>query len=422
MPEGVRKGTLYTLIGLGASGLLLFLFNMLAARMLGPSGFGILSVVYSLITTITPLLAGGINIGVIRFISVFEAKGEREKIQGTMKDGLVLWASFSLLALAVILILKDFIIAKYLDQNSFLFLVLILSTLFYSLLILVRSILSGLRELKLNAVTMIVQYSFMVLFLWGFVILLNLGVNGAAASLFSAALVSLIVTILICSTVKSRFIGSKSKGNLRMFFNFAGPVTLSNFLMYLLLRCGPLLIKTLGGLEANKLAGLFASVFALVGVVRMAVSALGTALFPNLSRADALENIELQKRYIKKSILVVSGLCLLMIIGFWCFGPAIIKIVYGKEFAMRRLDILLIAAMGSLFFLAALLNNILLAKNHVRDVLICWSVAGLVLISSVWLIRISPLLRVETSLCLANFAAFVSMLLMLRRALHVAKS
>ena len=317
---------------------------------------------------------------------------------------------------------KDFVIARYLDHNSFLFLVLILSVLFYSLLILARSILSGLRELKLNAVTMIVQYSFMVLFLWGFVILLNLGVNGAAASLFSAALVSLIVTILICSTLKNRFIGSKSKGNLRMFFNFAGPVTLSNFLMYLLLRCGPLLIKTLGGLEANKLAGLFASVFALVGVVRMAVSALGTALFPNLSRADALENIELQKRYIKKSILVVSGLCLLMIIGFWCFGPAIIKIVYGKEFAMRRLDILLIAAMGSLFFLAALLNSILLAKNHVRDVLVCWSVAGLVLISSVWLIRISPLLRVEISLCLANFAAFVSMFLMLRRALHVAKS
>lgn len=414
MPEGVRKGTLYTLIGLGASGLLLFLFNMLAARMLGPSGFGILSVVYSLISATTPLLVGGISTGIVRFVSAFEAQKEKGKIQGTVRDGFILWICFFLLFLIVTSILRDSIRVKYLDGSSFLFVVFVLGVLFHSSLILICSILKGLREFRHNAVTIIAQYSFRVLFLLGFVIFLDSGINGASATLFSAPLVSLIIAILICFKLKGRLASGKPEGDLKGFFNFAGPVTLSSFLAIFLLRCGPLLIKTLGGIEANRSAGLFASVFALVSVGRMAVSALGTVLFPNLSRANALGNIELQKRYIRKSFFLMSGLCVLMIIGLWLFGPIIMKIVYGKEFVLRRLDILLIATMGGFFFLAQLLNSILLARSLTKEVLISWGSALLFLVLFIWITELSPLLRVEAGLCLATFTAFSLMLGMLR--------
>jgi len=184
--------------------------------------------------------------------------------------------------------------------------------------------------------------------------------------------------------------------------------------MVFLFRCGPFLIKTLGGPQANKLVGLFASVFALVSSARMLVSALSSALLPNLSRAEALGDIDLQKRYIKKSILFVLSVSLLVIILFGLLGPFIIKTVYGKEFILRRLDIFLIAAMGGFFFLAQLLNNILLARSLTKEVLISWGSALFILILFVWFARIETLLRVEAGLCLANFVALVLMLCMLR--------
>ena len=414
MPEGVRKGSLYTIIGFGASGILLFLFNVVAARVLGPSMFGILSILYSLIAIITPLLVGGLSTGLIRFVSAFEAKGKKEKIHGTLRDGFTLWICSFLLALAMSLILRESIKARYLDHSSFLFVVFILGIFSHSLLILIHGILGGLRELRYKAIITIVQYSFMLLFLLGFVLVLKLGINGASATLFGGALVSLIVAILICLKLKDRLVSDKPEGALKDFFNFVGPVTLSNSLAILLLRCGPLLIKTFGGIEANKSAGLFASVFALISVMRVAVNALSSALFPNLCRADVLGDIKLQRRYIKKSVLLTSALCLLMIVGFGWFGPSIAKIVYGKEFAMSRLDILLIAAMGGFYFVGTLLNGILLAKSLTKQVLMSWGGGVGSLILFVLVTKMEPLLRVEAGLCIANLVVFVLMLRMLR--------
>lgn len=417
MPEGVRKGSLYQLLGLGAGGAFLFLFNVIAARKLGPSGYGIMSVLYSLITVITPLLAGGIRLGTIKFISTFEARNEKYKIQATIRNSVVFLIPFLVLFLMVALVIRDPIKDKYLNHSFFLFLIFILSVFLRSFASLVRGVIQGLREFKYNIITIGIEYFSMLLFLLGSILFFGLGINGACTSLLSAQAITLVAGFLICHRFKSRLKNNKKNEDswgLRNFSHFVVPVAFSNFLSFFLFRSGPFLIKTLAEVDADKLAGLFASAFALVSVLRMLVESLSGALFPNLSRAEALRDVRLQKRYIKNSILFVTGMSITMTLIFWLLGPSILRVVYGKEFLLKRLDIFLIASMGGLYFSAQLLNTILFAKGLTTTVLISWSIGTIFLISFLWSTRIEPLLRVETGLCLANLVAFVLMMAVLK--------
>jgi len=61
MGLGVRKGMLYNLLGLGISGIAIFLFNILAGRLLGPEKYGIVAVFYSSLVTVQTLIGGGFS-------------------------------------------------------------------------------------------------------------------------------------------------------------------------------------------------------------------------------------------------------------------------------------------------------------------------------------------------------------------------
>jgi O-antigen/teichoic acid export membrane protein len=175
------------------------------------------------------------------------------------------------------------------------------------------------------------------------------------------------------------------------------------------------LIKTFGEADADRLVGLFAATFAIVSSVQLLVRALSGALFPNLSRVEAMADVGRQKRYVKNSMLFVALVCTIMVLTLWLVGPHILRILYGEEFVLRRLDFVLIAAIGGFYFLAQLASTILLAKGLPKEALVSWTIGASLLIVFVWLAHVETLLRVELGLCLANFTAFLTMLLLLRR-------
>ncbi|MHA2600924.1 MAG: oligosaccharide flippase family protein [Candidatus Thorarchaeota archaeon SMTZ1-83] len=417
MPQGVRKGTFFSLLGFCAGGAFLFLFNVIAARTLGPSGYGVLNVLYSMTTVIVPLIAGGIRLGVARFISAFEAKQERAQLRATMRNSLVLLGGFLLLFLIAAFILKDFVQDRYLNHSLFLFLIFVFSVFVRSFVTLARGVLQGLREFKFNAITIGIEFASMLLLLLVLVLLLGQGLGGACSSILGASAITLLVTLAICYRSRGRLVGDgqeKSGPSLSEFLHFVAPVALANFLSLFLFRVGPFLIKTFGQSDVDQLVGLFAATFAIVSAVQLLVRALSGALFPNLSRVEAMEDVTRQKRYVKNSMLFMTLVCTAMILILWLIGPQILRLLYGKAFILRRLDFVLIAAMGGFYFLAQLASTILLAKGFPKEALTSWAIGVSLLILFVWFTDIETLLRVEIGLCLANFTALLGMLIVLR--------
>jgi O-antigen/teichoic acid export membrane protein len=174
------------------------------------------------------------------------------------------------------------------------------------------------------------------------------------------------------------------------------------------------LIKTFGQSDADRLVGLFAATFAIVSAVQLLVRALSGALFPNLSRVEAMEDVSRQRRYVKNSMLFITVVCTAMVLILWLMGPRILRLLYGGEFVLRRLDFVLIAAMGGFYFLAQLASTILLAKGFAKEALISWTIGVSLLVVFFWVADIETLLRVELGLCLANFTAFLTMLMVLK--------
>lgn len=417
MPQGVRKGTFFSFLGFCAGGALLFLFNVIAARRLGPSNYGVLNVLYSITTVIVPLIAGGIRLGAARFISAFEATHQRERIRATLRNSLLLLIGFLLVFLIAVLILRDSVEERYLNHSLFLFLIFVFSVFVRSFLTLARGILQGLREFQFNAITIGIEYASMLLLLLVLVLLLGQGLDGACTSILGASAITLVTALAIIHRSRSRLAGDgagEDEAPLGEFFRFVGPVALANFLSLFLFRAGPFLIKTFGRSDADRLVGLFAATFAIVSAVQLLVRALSGALFPNLTRVEAMEDFSRQRRYVRKSMLFVALVCTAMVLVLWLMGPRILHLFYGKEFILRRLDFVLIAALGGFYFLAQLASTILLAKGFPKETLISWVIGASLLIVFVWLVQIETLLRVEIGLCLANLTAFLAMLMALR--------
>ena len=419
MPEGIKKGTLYTLLGLGGSGLIMIAFNGIAARVLGPSGFGLFSVLYSWILIISALLGGGINVGTVKFISQFEAKGDKESIYATMKNGAILVGILFFLFLVCSPYLEILLRNRHLDGNALLFIVLVITILLRLPLIFVRSILCGLREFKFNALTNVGEYLSMLSFLWLFCLLFKWQLKGAAYSLISAEIIALAMGFIVLFSLRTRFIKFKKIKELGTFIRFAIPAGMINFLTIFLLRSGPLLIKACGEGEANQLVAVFAAGLTLVNAARLLFSALFTSLFPHLSRAEVLKDKEKLREYVQKSILFVAIVSVFMIIGFWLFGPFVLRVIFGKAFVPRRMDLVLIATMSGLFFLAQPFHSALLAKGLTIKVLVSWIIGSVVLLLFVYFSNLDALFRIEVGLCLANLVPFILMFGMLRRELRM---
>ncbi|MDI6840292.1 MAG: oligosaccharide flippase family protein [bacterium] len=412
MPQGVKKGALFSFIGLGGSGSVLFIFNVIAARTLGPANFGVFNILYSLIGPIATLLASGAADGIIRFSAAAEAMGEKAKISNAIRNGSLLTMALFIVFLVFALSTRNFIQTKYLDNKPAFFSIFILSVLFCSIIFLLRGIFQGLREFKYYSLSTLSEPLTRLIFLLLLVNILHFGITGACGSLLIGYFISLIPTACLCLTLRDRFTGDNKEAkneSQKEFFSFAALATFIHFFRIFILRSGPIFLKMLGGTDANLLTGLYSSALVLLNSLHILFTALSTAIFPNLTRVEVLKEEGIKKRYIKKAILLATGLASLMIILFSFLGAWILKVIYGKEFILSRLDLFLISSMMGFYFIAELLNYIFLAKLLTKEAFIIWSVSFLFLILFIYLSNLPPLLRVELGLCIASFLNFIFM-------------
>lgn len=167
MSEEIKKGITFYLIGQIISGVFLLGFNISAARLLGPEQYGILSVFYALLLTVSTLMSGGMRDGMVKYISSYQ--GERREIGGILREGFFFLLITYTIVFLIFLLGSRYFSGRFFNGSMkiiyfFIIGVFLLSGWTYGL-----SILEGIRDFSDVAISRSVVYIFMfgIFLLWG---------------------------------------------------------------------------------------------------------------------------------------------------------------------------------------------------------------------------------------------------------------
>jgi stage V sporulation protein B len=409
MPENVRRGTILNFIAYTVSGVFFFAFKIIAARALGPEKFGIISVMLATVWIISRFLATGIKDGATRFIAHHEAINDKQGMTKIFLDCVKFTIAICLFFLCIYAILFAFFTQRLFTGYISLSALFIGSCLLYFLLFFLRGVLQGLRELKDSAVSIIIEFTVMLVALIGFFLIAR-DLRLAALAIFLAPLSSLLFILLTSIKHRKRFAETASKQPRSVnLLAFIIPTSFINFSSGFMTQLGPPLIRFLGSFT---LAGIFTASLDIFKAARTALNALFISIFPHLSRQEALKNEKKLARMIRNGLALVGLVFVIMVAVAALFGQTLVQFVYGSEYAIERLHLVMMAFFTGFFLLSELFNRILLAKGMIRELSISWIIASLVLVVSL-LFPIPSLLRVEIAFLGAGCTAFIGMLVSL---------
>lgn len=419
MPENIKRGTLLNLIAYTLSGIFFFIFKVIAAHALGTEKFGIISVMLATIWVIARFLATGIKDGATRFIAHHEATHDSAAMTKVFLDCVKFTAIASGLFLLACVVLFGFLTTKLFSGYLSLSLLFIGSCLFYFFLFSLRGVLQGLRELKDNAISIIIEFSVML----GLLILFFFNakdLRSAALAIFLAPLCSLVFILLTSIKHRKRFaLPAADIPHTGQLLRFIIPTGFINFSSGFMTQLGPPLIRFLGSFT---LAGVFTASLDIFKAARTALNALFISIFPHLSRQEALRNRAKLDLMIRNSLVLVCVVFVVLVTIAATCGQSIVRFVYGEDFVIETIHLVLMACFTGFFLLSELFNRILLSKSMIRELSIAWLIAFLALAAMLF-IPLGPLLKVEIAFLCAGCVASVSMLfsLGLRRRRNGAK-
>jgi len=409
MPENIKKGTFLNFIAYTLSGLFMFLFNIIAARNLGPEKFGIISIMWSSIIIATRFLTAGIKDGTVKFISHYEATNDK----GGMTRALITNLKFTV-AVSLFFLFISFLSWKILIYNLFsgylsLYIFFLISSTLYFLIYFTRGLLQGLRELKDSAISVIIEYSVMVISLIVFFTFAK-DVRLAGLSILLGPLFSLFFISSAITKLKKRFSSeSSSHPDTKTLLHFVIPTSFINFSSGFITSLGPLFIKFLGDFT---LAGIFTASLVIFKGARTVISAIFISIFPHLSRQEALKNYETLNRIIRSGFIFIVVVFVILVIVSLTIGNTVIEFIYGKEFTIERVHLFLMSLFTGFFLLSELFNRVLLVKSMIKELIISWFIAFGILVILLFM-PLTPLFRVEIALLGAGFSAFIGMFIFL---------
>ena len=403
MNQGVRKGSLYALLGQGAASILLFLFQMLAGRWLGVELYGLLNVLYSAIFIVTVVIIAGVNQGLIRYIAFFEAKNDNKSVIQSIETSFMIYLLFLLTIVLLSIIFKDFIVQRLFNGETIMLMQYFIGICCLSLFRFYNGMLQGYRKFHIFSFGFGFKEFTMLIILVILIKFLNLSVPEVG---WSIVLAPLFAILYILPSAKDLYNPLKwkriEKLNLHIvrFILIAGIISLMN---QWIIRIGPLILKLIGGDTADYYAGLFSAIIMPLNLVRTVVISLLVGLFPNLSRAYSLKDENLIRRYILKSFGLVGLLIILIIPVYYYFGSNIVRLLFGAEFVALRSDTTLLSIVISLSLLGILLSKILMARGTPKYSAFSFLIGILGLLGILFYADLPPMKLVIISLLVCNF-------------------
>lgn len=400
------------------SGVLAYVFQVLAARALGPHDYGQIAVLWAAMFLVAIVLFRPLEQTTSRALAERLARGEEV---ATVLRSVAILCLVVLLACGVAAVAGWSAIAERLFLGSdMLTALLLVGIAAYGFAYLVRGLLGGVRWFNGYSLGLIADAVGRLLVAAPLLFVASTGL--AASAMVIAGLAGGVVPLLLGRRMLRRVRAEHAGARFRLAsaLAFAAPATVVAAADQLLVNGGSLLVMIEGGPEASKTAGL---VFAATMLVRAPVyvfQGLAASLLPNLTHIQAVADISRFRHAVVRTVafLLATGAAIVAFLAV--AGPQAMELLYGSDFEVGRTELALLGAGVGCYLGAATFSQALLALDACVQAAFAWTMTAALFVALYFLLPGSELERISLAFALASLADFVLLGLGLARRIRPA--
>jgi len=411
---GYVHGARILAVGVGATGLLTFLYFSLSSHLLSATAYGELSVLWATLFIVISVIYRPIEQLLSRTIADRRARGAEGN--HPLRGPMLIQTSFALLFLIVAIALRPQIKQLFGGSES-LYLIFVGATLAYAASYFARGYFAGHQWFVLYGGLMLFESSARVCFPLAVLVGISSGQTAIAIGIFAAPLASLLVVPwavarharldhdapeLELSSVAGSGVG------------FAGAVAAIQLGEQTLLNAGVLVADSVAGAAT---AGAIFSVLLITRAPLQLFQSIQTTLLPHLTGLEATKGGEEFSRAIKitiRAIAIFAGISALVML---LAGPSLMELFFGDDTTFGRWGLAAVA-IGMGFHLAAgTLNQAALARGRATAASVIWVLIALAFVAWMFVPLVSSaLLRAELGYPAATAMLCALLYILYRRA------
>lgn len=333
-----------------------YLYHLLMGRMLGPTDYGTLASIFSVlyIISIVPLST---SVSIVKFTSIAKNKKELANIYGSIKK--FMW-KIAVVGIISISLLSPFL-ANFLHIEEYWGVFLSGPILFVSLITLVNQATAQGRLKFFGVVGPNFISSFGKLFIGIALVMFGFSVLGAIWGVLLGVVLAYFYSQYFVRDIKI----TKTDYDIRPFIKYSMPALIQALSFTSLFTTDLILVKHF--LSAHD-AGVYAALSTLGKIVFFASSPVTSVMFPIVSKRKALG-----QNYLKfgvLSFLINASISLVALIPYGFFPELVINGLYGGRYIAPSGSLFLMGAFISVYTSANLLVNYLLSTGNTVSVII----------------------------------------------------
>jgi O-antigen/teichoic acid export membrane protein len=380
-------------VGVGATGLLTFLYFSLSSHLLTATDYGELSVLWAALFIVISVIYRPIEQLLSRTISDRRARGAEGN--HPLRGPMLIQTAFALTFLVVAIALRPQIEQLFGGSQS-LYLIFVSATVAYAASYFARGYFAGHQWFVLYGGLMLFESSARVCFPLAVLIGITSGQTAIAIGIFAAPLASLLVVPWAIAR-HSRLdrdapeleVASVAGSGV----GFAGAVAAIQLGEQTLLNAGVLVADSVAGAAT---AGAVFSVLLITRAPLQLFQSIQTTLLPHLTGLEATKGGEEFSRAIKitvRAIAVFAGLSALVML---LLGPSLMELFFGDDTTFGRWGLAAVAIGMGFHLIAGTLNQAALARGRAKAASVIWLLVALAFVGWMFVPLVeSALLRAE---------------------------
>lgn len=349
-------GSLMMIVGSNATNFINYIYHLLMGRLLGPSSYGELASLLSLVGLIG-MVPAALSLVAVKYVS--SAKNGQEI------NNLVAWINKKTLLAGIIILvvisLASPFLASFMKINSTGLIFIIAGTFLFSLPSLYyKSILQGLLRFKETVIGVLIENS-TKLILGVLLVYIGFSVGGA----LTAFLMATFLGWLFSRYFLKDYLTSDSIGEIkvRSMVAYSVPVLVQSVAITSLYSTDLILVKHFFSPET---AGLYAALSTLGKIIFFAVGPIGAVMFPMVSKRKA-EGVDYKKVF-NYSFITTAVVSFIILAVYWWVPRLAITILYGSLYLEIANLLVWFGVFITLFTLSSLLINFHLSLERTKVV------------------------------------------------------
>ena len=391
--------------GIGVTGLVTYAYFSLASYGLSAADYGGITLLWTSVFFVVSVLYRPVEQLLSRTIADRDAHGRTGSSH--LRVAATIQLCFGVLFLVAVLLLREPVQEGLFGGSSALYWVLVVAVLAYAASYFARGFLAGHRHFALYGGLVLMEAVSRCLFALAVVLGLAAGQTVVALGLAAAPLVSLIVVPFALgrrvrstrgrSTVAAARVedagpvegivalepaapaepsaappATETEFTMARGGGFAAAVLLIMVAEQTFLNAGPLLVKATEGAAGTAIAGFVFNALLIARAPLQLFQAVQTSILPHLTGLFASGDADPFRRSVNATLLAVGAFGAAVALGMLLFGPWVMGLLFGGDFAYGRLGLVLVAGGMGLYLAAATLNQAALARGQAAQAAVCW--------------------------------------------------